>query len=133
MPPKIFTLEEANQLIPQLRVILAEIMEKRDRIILKQKEVAAIRNTINSNGHNPKALGLVEKEQVLKGLITELNEDVQKVHDLGCELKDINLGLVDFLSLREGRQVYLCWKFGEDEISFWHELNAGFAGRQPLF
>jgi hypothetical protein len=50
----------------------------------------------------------------------------------GAELKDINSGLLDFRSQREGREVYLCWRYGEGEIRFWHDLDAGFAGRQPL-
>jgi hypothetical protein len=133
MAAKIFTLEEANQLIPQLRAILTRIMEKRDQIATKQKEVYAIRRIIDGNGHNPEALGLAAKERELKELINELNEDIEKINSLGCELKDIHLGLVDFRSIREGREVYLCWKFDEDEISFWHDLHTGFAGRQPLF
>jgi len=133
MPIKFFTLEEANQLIPELRVILTRIMEKRDKVASLQKEVHDIRKIVDNNGHNPAALGLVEKERELKELMNALNEEVQKIHDLGCELKDINMGLVDFPSLREGRRIYLCWKLDEDEISYWHELNTGFAGRQPLF
>jgi hypothetical protein len=133
MPPKIFTLEEANQLIPQLRLLLMALIEKRDKIHFRQKEVNAIRKMANNNGNNLKALGLVRKEQELKELVNEFNDDVQKIHDLGCELKDINLGLVDFRSKREGRIVYLCWKLDEDEVLFWHDLDAGFAGRQPLF
>jgi hypothetical protein len=54
------------------------------------------------------------------------------IQELGCELKDIDMGLVDFPALREGRVVYLCWRYGEDRLRYWHELDAGFAGRQPL-
>ena len=61
----------------------------------------------------------------MRSLATELEE-------IGCELKDVHTGLLDFRSLREDRVVYLCWRLGEDEIRFWHELDTGFAGRQPL-
>jgi len=63
--------------------------------------------------------------QTLQGLINELS-------DFGCELKEPDTGLIDFLSLRNGREIYLCWHLGEERINFWHHLNAGFAGRQPL-
>jgi hypothetical protein len=57
---------------------------------------------------------------------------VRQIQSLGAEIKDINSGLVDFLSLRGGQEVYLCWQFDEEKIRFWHELDAGFAGRQPI-
>jgi hypothetical protein len=57
---------------------------------------------------------------------------VKAIQGTGALLKDLNSGLVDFLTIREGRQVYLCWRFGEDEISYWHEIETGFSGRLPL-
>jgi hypothetical protein len=61
-----------------------------------------------------------------------IGELIQKILSTGVEVKDINLGLVDFLSLRDGREVYLCWQFGEEDIRFWHDLDTGYTGRQPL-
>jgi hypothetical protein len=57
---------------------------------------------------------------------------INELNGFGCELKDPTIGLIDFLSLRSGREVYLCWHLGEERINFWHYLDAGFAGRQPL-
>ena len=57
---------------------------------------------------------------------------VDELHDIGCELKDFAIGLVDFIGSHEGREICLCWKLGEAKIGYWHELNAGFAGRQPI-
>ncbi len=68
---------------------------------------------------------VLEAVQTLRAAIEELQE-------AGCELKDPDTGLIDFLSLRDEREVYLCWRLGEDRIRFWHDLDTGFAGRQPL-
>jgi hypothetical protein len=57
---------------------------------------------------------------------------VHQIQDLGVLIKDINLGLLDFPALKDGRGVYLCWRYGEGEIAYWHEIEAGFAGRQPI-
>ena len=70
-------------------------------------------------------LELARHIQALRALAAELER-------LGCELKDPNTGLIDFLSLRDGRAVYLCWHLGEERINYWHELQTGIAGRQAL-
>jgi hypothetical protein len=57
---------------------------------------------------------------------------VHKIRDTGVLFKDINLGLLDFPALKDGREIYLCWKYGEGEIAFWHEIEAGYAGRRPI-
>lgn len=73
------------------------------------------------------------------GTLSELTQDfaaieqlVRKIEAYGCVVKDIHSGLLDFLSLRNGREVYLCWRYGEPQIAFYHELHTGFSGRQPL-
>jgi hypothetical protein len=72
----------------------------------------------------------LEAEQSAGG--ERMQELVQELHELGIELKDFFMGLVDFPCWRDGREVYLCWKLGEPEVAHWHETDAGFAGRQPL-
>ena len=86
---------------------------------------------MSSNGH------VIEKElnetrQELEQAATALNSLIERVRELGCEVKDIDQGLVDFRTVREGREVYLCWKLGEPDVRWWHELETGFAGRRPL-
>jgi hypothetical protein len=61
-----------------------------------------------------------------------LSDMARQITNLGCELKGIDEGLIDFRALREGREVYLCWRLGEERIAFWHDIEAGFGGRQPL-
>ncbi len=83
------------------------------------------------NGHH-----LHERIQRLQRAVVEaiqsMRDAVEELQEAGCELKDPATGLIDFLSLRDGREVYLCWRLGEDRIRFWHDLATGFAGRQPL-
>jgi len=129
--PRYFTVEEANQVLPRLRQWLPRLQARRRRLDVVQHKLAELSVKAAANGN------LLEEEvhatqREAKRLTTELDKLMAKFNDLGCELKDIEQGLVDFSALREGREVYLCWRLGEEEVAFWHELEAGFAGRQPL-
>lgn len=131
MRPRHFTLEDANALLPHLKDLLLKIQEskaKHDRLEEQAEEYA---RHVSSNGHVVEKR-LNETRQELAKAAAEVNSLVQKVNELGCEVKGIDEGLVDFLSEREGRDVYLCWKLGEPDIRWWHELETGFAGRRPL-
>ena len=131
MRPRRFTLDEANALLPRLSDILPQMQEskvKHDRLREKAAEYA---HRMSSNGH------VIEKElnetrQELEQAATALNGLIKRVQELGCEVKDVDQGLIDFRTLREGREVYLCWKLGEPDVRWWHELETGFAGRRPL-
>lgn len=131
MEPQRFTLEEANALLPRLSDLLLQVQESKvnhDRLQEKAEEYA---DRLSSNGH------IIEKElnetrQEMAKAASELNSLISRVQEMGCEVKDIDRGLIDFRTEREGREVYLCWRLGEPRISWWHELEAGFAGRRPL-
>ncbi len=131
MRPRRFTLDEANALLPRLSDILPQMQEskvKHDRLREKAAEYA---HRMSSNGH------VIEKElnetrQELEQAATALNGLIKRVQELGCEVRDVDQGLIDFRTLREGREVYLCWKLGEPDVRWWHELETGFAGRRPL-
>ena len=86
---------------------------------------------MTSNGHLLEAELNQARQQMAKAA-AEVNRLIEEVQALGCELKDIEQGLVDFRTVMEGREVYLCWKLGEPGIAWWHELETGFADRQPL-
>ena len=125
---KLFTLAEANSLLPRLREILSEL---RDAIAAFEQvggEVARLRWKVRSNGHNISDDALTQ-EQAARDAISE---QVSRINELGCELKDPRMGLIDFPSDRDGEVIYLCWKADEAEIGFWHSLDTGFASRQPL-
>jgi len=129
--PRFFTVEEANLELPRLRQWLPRLQARRRRLDVVQHKLAELTVKAAANGN------LLEEEvhgtqREAQRLTEELSKLMTRINDLGCEIKDIDQGLVDFPSLREGREVYLCWRLGEQEVAFWHELDAGFSGRQPL-
>ncbi len=131
MRPQRFTQEEANALLPRLSDILLQIQESKVKHDQLQEKAAEYAQRMSSNGH------VIEKElnetrQELEQAATALNSLIERIRELGCEVKDIDQGLVDFRTVREGREVYLCWKLGEPDVRWWHELETGFAGRRPL-
>ena len=129
--PRFFTVEEANLELPRLRQWLPRLQARRRRLDVVQRKLGELTLKAAANGN------LLEEEvhatqREAKRLTDELDKLIARINHLDCELKDIERGLVDFPSLREGREVYLCWRLGEPEVAFWHELDAGFGGRQPL-
>jgi hypothetical protein len=123
--PKLFNLEQANAALEEIRPLVKQILEARQAIIARQPEIWPVLEKAAGNGGN-KATSLVERE------FERLDALVRRVQQTGALLKDINTGLVDFLSVHEGHKVFLCWKYDESEVSYWHDLNAGFTGRQPI-
>ena len=123
--PEIFSLGEANQALEIVRPLMDDIQAIRQNIIAKQPEAWPAVEKSAGNGGNRALSQLVLEFEKLDALI-------HKIQDLGVLIKDINTGLLDFPALRAGREVYLCWKHGEGEIAFWHEVEAGFAGRRPI-
>ena len=122
---RLFSLEEANAEVVRLRPLLAQIIAIRAEIMQSRPEVWSVMVKAASNGGNRVTAQVDQDFLRLQGLVKKLLES-------GVEVKDLDTGLVDFRSLRDGREVYLCWKFGEDQIQFWHELDSGFGGRQEL-
>ncbi|MBI4003982.1 MAG: DUF2203 domain-containing protein [Candidatus Omnitrophica bacterium] len=135
MPPKTFTVAEANALLPQV-IPLIEQLQGIARSI--QQTAQQLNETVEKvtagNGYPIQSLKVKIRELTEHQL--QLVEAFQSAHaqleDLGAMLKDLTVGLVDFYGLRDGEPIFLCWKIGEDRIRFWHALEAGFAGRQPL-
>jgi hypothetical protein len=133
-PTRFFSLREANALVPTLQETFVRARLLRDGLASVQSELAAA-------GH-PSAGGTLEVDegapppvQALQrrgqSLLQELLGILREVSELGIEVKAAD-GLVDFRSRLRGRTVYLCWRFGEQGIVHWHELDTGFAGRKPL-
>lgn len=126
-----FTREEAEKLLPQISVVLYDI--QREHVAMKghEEDLNVLDARARGNGHHlhehiaKLQHELTQHVQTLRTLLAELEK-------FGCELKDPATGLIDFLSLRDGHAVYLCWRLGEEGINYWHEIQAGFAGRQPL-
>lgn len=126
-----FTREEAEALLPQITVVLLKIQEHRQAMQHTEEELSVLRAQSMNNGHH-----LHERIERLQKTLVEHIEALQtlarELKHFGCELKDPDTGLIDFLSMREGREIYLCWRLGEDSINYWHYLDTGFMGRQPL-
>ncbi len=129
--PKLFSLDEANALLPQLEQIVEELRSTRQSISEAQQEVTSIERRARQNGHD-RTGEFKEARRRLSELISRFDSRIKSINDLGCELKDLEIGLFDFRTNWQGRIVYLCWKVGEPEIGFWHELEEGFAGRRQL-
>lgn len=130
--PRYFTVAEAEALLPDLQPLLERLRELHRQLGAIEQERLAAHWQARHNGpvrpDGPGASSAAEHEQV----VDEMNRLLHRVHALGAEVKDLELGLVDFPHVREGRVVYLCWKLGEPRVAWWHELEAGYAGRQPL-
>ena len=131
MRPRTFTLDEASSLLPRLSELLLQTQECKLRHDQHQDQIAEYTRRMSSNGDILER-DLNETRQELAKAAAELSRLVEKVQEMGCEMKDIDQGLIDFRAEREGREVYLCWKLGEPDIRWWHDLESGFAGRQPL-
>ncbi len=131
MPPRQFSLEEADSLLPRLRELLPRLQETKRQHDQLQEKVWAYQRKMAGNGHLLEAEMNTARREMAKAAAA-VNGLIEEVQALGCEVKDADTGLVDFRTEMEGREVYLCWKLGEPSIGWWHELEAGFAGRQPL-
>jgi hypothetical protein len=117
-----FTLEEANRTLPLVGRIVRDI-------VAMHEEARQVHQQLESR---PDAHVRAKLESELERKLSRLQSLVDELHQVGAELKDFRLGLVDFVSRHAGRDIYLCWKLGEESIQAWHELDAGFAGRQPI-
>ncbi len=123
---KLFTIDEANALLPEIIPKLREIKRLYSVIESLGSEARAAAEASNAGG------GMVGGASYVNTLYL-VGKHTTWIHEAGVELKDHSRGLIDFPSLKGDRVVYLCWQHGDgDEIQWWHEIDAGFAGRQPL-
>ena len=122
---RIFTLAEAQSLLPRLRTLLEELSQEWKRMSELNPEIQKARNNAPLNGYSKFGVEYVESVSHLMSLIHEIK-------DMGVLLKDADKGLCDFPYIKGGRMVYLCWQLGEDRIGYWHDVETGFAGREPL-
>ena len=120
-----FTVTEADALLPRLTTLLDQLRAARKAIRAARADLLPVLEAAVGNGGSRKAGDLLPEFQ-------RMEEALLAIREIGCELKDIDLGLLDFPALRENHEVYLCWRYGEDRIRYWHGMDEGFAGRQPL-
>jgi hypothetical protein len=133
MSEEIFDLERAERLLPQLEQLLRAALEEKKRLSKFGQEQARMIERINLLGGtrvDPERFADSKRAKEESGF--RLREAVEEIEGLGCVLKDLDIGLVDFPCRVGERELYLCWKLGEPRILFWHSLEEGFAGRKPL-
>jgi len=125
MEKRLFTVAEANDVLPQLSRVLRSLQERFRWLNGNRQTVTflvAEYNIVNESPVDPRYFGTL---MVVRGALRE-------VEKIGAQVKDIGTGLVDFPAKLNGRDVLLCWRLGEDRVRYWHDLESGFSGRQPL-
>jgi hypothetical protein len=121
-PRRRFTLEQANSTLPLVRRIVNDV-------VCTHKEAAKLQQQLE------RVVASAEQAQVQKDLelaMHRLEDFVDELSEVGCELKDYQMGLIDFTARHKGHDISLCWKLDEEKINYWHELDSGFAGRKPV-
>jgi hypothetical protein len=128
---KYFTVDEANRALPLVKAIVGDIVRQFRVVHELRQRLSALTVEHRRPSSDPYSEELAQSQAELESQEEVLETYIDELTKLGVELKGPD-GLCDFYSMREGREVYLCWRLGEPEVLHWHELNAGVAGRQPL-
>jgi len=119
-----FTREEANALLPRLKPLLRQLRDAKDQLTDEEvHEVLSEAAATNGGGEPGRQVGVA---------FLEVRRLLEALQESGIVIRDIGRGLLDFPAVIDGSEVYLCWELGEDEVDYWHELDAGYRGRQPL-
>jgi hypothetical protein len=121
----IFTRDEATDMLPRLRPLLEELREEWGRIKALNPEIQKTREKAMLDAYSPYGVEYVES-------VSHLMLVMAQVRDMGVVIKDLDKGLIDFPYMKDDRVVYLCWQLGEESINYWHDVESGFAGREPL-
>jgi hypothetical protein len=123
--PHYFTVEEANATLPVLEPLVEELLQLYQKIAEQQAGIIPAMQKAGGNGGNRTAsqagIWMAEMESLM-----------QQIQAVGVLVKDARIGLLDFPAWRDGREVYLCWRYGEKSVAYWHDIDAGFSGRRPL-
>ena len=126
-----FTRARAEALLPRLTAALREIQALRAELAAREMELHAAHARVANNGHSVHT-ELETLPEEMADLVRRIADHGHEIAESGALIKDLEMGLLDFPALREGREVYLCWRLGEPRIAWWHEIETGLSGRQPL-
>lgn len=129
---KVFTVEQANAALPLVRAIATDLAELSRDVIERRERLSMLVAGRERDKRDLYGEELAHVEEELERDTERLQGYVEELRELGVEPKNAPEGLLDFPAVMEGRAVYLCWKLGEPEVLHWHDLEAGFRGRQPL-
>jgi len=125
MSIRYFTIEEANAALPELEPLVGRVLTMRARISSRGRELGELLTDLASDIGGPLPSQLAVE-------FAEVEQLVGRIQSYGCVLKSLEAGLIDFLCEREGRDVFLCWRYGEPNVQYYHELHTGFSGRRPV-
>jgi hypothetical protein len=120
-PRRRFTVEQANKALPLVQRIASDIVATHGQAVKLQQELERV-----------DAKGRADVQRQLEQSMHRLEDLVDELSEIGCELKDYQMGLIDFTGRHKGHDVCLCWKLGEEHVGWWHEADSGYAGRQPV-
>jgi hypothetical protein len=129
---RLFTVEQVNAMLPLVRAIVKDLSALSHEVVDRRERLAHLLTGRPLEPNDPYRAELTQIEEELEKDARRLRDYVEELRELGAEPKNGIEGLVDFPTIIDGRVVYLCWKLDEPEVLFWHELDAGFQGRQPL-
>jgi hypothetical protein len=132
MTDRYFTPEEAAEFLPAVRRLTQRMVRQRRALTRALERQERVRAAVTSNGGGIPASEPVEAQAAVEKAAGAIARCIDGIHELGALVKDVDRGLVDFPALRDGEEVLLCWKLGEDEIAYWHGVDEGFAGRKEL-
>jgi hypothetical protein len=131
--PKRFTLEEAQRLLPEVERLLRSALESKTAYQDAEREIQEMKERIMLMGgvvvNRERALDMKARREQAAAM---LRNAIERVQEIGCVVKDLDIGLVDFPTLFRGTEVYLCWKLGEAGIDYWHGVEEGFRGRKAI-
>jgi len=129
---RIFTLEEANAAVVELRPVVERMVRHREKLVAAQKRQTELLTRIAGNGGDLQTSDLREVAEAIQSEADAIGACAAQIDAAGAQIKSLEDGLLDFPAQRNGEDVLLCWKLGEDEIGFWHGVDEGFTGRKPL-
>ncbi len=131
--PRFFTLQQAEQLLPDVAAAIREAISLKAEYEKNELEWHTFSRRIAvQGGVRVDRAYLLEQKNRRQEVAAALQQAIEKVHEFGCLVKDLDIGLIDFPTLFQGEEVYLCWKLGEPGIQFWHGVDEGFRGRKPI-
>lgn len=131
--PRFFTLLQAEELLPTIERLVRNLMQSKGAYEAAEAELTRITHRIAfSGGMIPPRERIAELRRGKDAAARDLKSTIEEIQGTGCQLKDIEIGLVDFPTLYRDTEVYLCWKLGEAGIGFWHHVADGFRGRRPI-
>jgi hypothetical protein len=131
-----FTVDEVNRHVPELEEVFGRVIQIRAQLKTLYRRLDEKRFAPSDEHFSVLIPGappdVVRDRASFKALVETLREDLARVHATGCVIKDVETGLVDWPARSDGRDIWLCWRYGEKEVAFWHDVETGFSDRRPV-